>query len=286
MRLARLAAACVLAVPALAHAAGAPLVLVVCAPGYPGSTAEAQPTLDAFAAAASEAAGWPRGRLAAVYHETEQGGLERIRKPDAAFALVPLPFLLEHGVALKLAPRLASVQKGGEASEVWSLVARKGRVTGPASLAGWQVASLAGYAPGFVRGALGPFGRLPESAKVVQTGQVLSFLRRAASGEDVALLLDRSQAEALPSLPFAGDLEVVARSAPLPGALFCAVGKRASPADSKALAAGLLRLKGVPAGAAALDGIRLAGFAPLDEAGLAAARRLAGPGGPPGGKGR
>jgi hypothetical protein len=275
MSLARLAAACLLGAPIFA--AGAPVTLVVCAPGYPGSTAEAQPTLDAFAAAASEAAGWPAGRLGGVYHETEQGGLERIRKPDAAFALVPFPFLLEHGQALKLAPRLAALQKGGEASEVWSLVAKKGRVTGPASLAGWQVASLAGYAPGFVRGALGPFGRLPESAKVVPTGQVLSLLRKAAAGEDVALLLDRAQAEALPSLPFAADLEVVARSAPLPGALLCAVGKRASPSVAKALEAGLLRMKDAPAGAAALDGIRLAGFAPLDAAGLAAARRLTGP---------
>lgn len=275
MSLARLAAACVLAAPALA--AGAPVALVVCAPGHPGSTAEAQSTLDAFAAAAGDAAGWSAGRLVAVYHETEKGGLDRIRKPDVAFALVPLPFLLEHGAALKLAPRLAAVQKGGEASEVWSLVARKGRVAGPASLAGWQVASLAGYSPGFVRGALGPFGRLPESARVVQTGQVLSFLRKAASGEDVALLLDRAQAEALASLPFAGDLEVVARSVSLPGALLCTVGKRASPADAKALSAGLLRLGSSPAGAAALDGIRLAGFAPLDEASISAARRLAGP---------
>jgi hypothetical protein len=281
MSLARLAAACALAAPALA--AGDPIVLVVCAPGYPGSTAEAQPALDAFAAAASEAAGLPAGRFGAVYHETEKGGLERVRKPDAAFALVPLPFLLQHGAALELAPRLAAVRKGGEASEAWTLVAKKGRVTGPASLAGWQVASLAGYAPGFVRGALGAFGRLPESARIVQTGQVLSFLRKAAAGEEVALLLDREQADALQSLPFAGDLEVVARSAPLPGAILCAVGKRASPAEAKALAAGLLRLGSSPAGAAALDGIRLSGFAPLDEAGLAAARRLSGA---PGGKGR
>ena len=275
MNLARLAAACALAAPALA--AATPLTLVVCAPGYPGTTAEAQPALDAFAAAAAGAAGWEKGRLAAVYHETEKGGLERIRKPDAAFALVPLPFLLEHGSALKLAPRLAAVQKGGEATEVWSLVAKKGRVAGPASLSGWQVASLAGYAPGFVRGALGPFGRLPASAQVVQTAQVLSFLRKAVAGEDVALLLDRTQAEALPTLPFAGDLEVVARSAPLPGALLCAVGKRASGVDAKGLVAGLSRMKDSPAGAAALDGIRLAGFAPLDEAGLSAARRLAAP---------
>src|SRR5512136_2983085 len=34
-----------------------PLTLVVCAPGYPGSTAEAQPSMDALADAASAAIG-------------------------------------------------------------------------------------------------------------------------------------------------------------------------------------------------------------------------------------
>src|SRR6059036_784782 len=46
-------------------AAGA-RTLVVCAPGYPGTTEEAQPTMDAFARAAEAAAGWPAGSLHAV----------------------------------------------------------------------------------------------------------------------------------------------------------------------------------------------------------------------------
>src|SRR5512137_188895 len=74
--------------------AAAGTTLVVCAPGYPGSTEEAQPAMDAFAAAAGAAAAWPSGDLQAVYFETEAGGIERLAREDAGLALVPLPFFL------------------------------------------------------------------------------------------------------------------------------------------------------------------------------------------------
>lgn len=256
-----------------ASAAERPVALVACAPGYPGSTAEAQPSMDAFAAALSRVAGWPSGRIAAVYHETEQGGLGRLGAPDAALALVPLPFLLEHGEALRLTPRLQVQSAGSELTEVWSLVARKGLVTSPAALDRFTVVSLAGYSPRFVRSALGAWGPIPEGTRVVHSGQVLSALRKAAAGEKVALLLDRAQAAALATLPFAGDLEVVARSSPLPAAFVCTVGTRLAPARWKALEKGFLALPSTPEGAAAMAGLRFVRFAPLDAASLAAARR-------------
>src|SRR5512143_2798049 len=90
-----------------------PLALVVCAPGYPGSTAEAQPSMDALAAAASAAIGWPAGTIKAEYHETEEGGLARYRDKAPTLALVPLPFYLAHGRELNLTARLQAVPKDG-----------------------------------------------------------------------------------------------------------------------------------------------------------------------------
>ena len=269
-----------------AAAAPAPVTLVACAPGYPGTTAEAQPSMDAFAAAVAEAAGWAKGEVAASYQETEQGGLARLAKPDAAVALVSLPFLAQHGRALALEPRLQVEEKANGLDQVWSLVARKGRVGAPAALASFTVASIAGYSPGFVRAALAGWGRLPDTARVVQSSQVLSSLRKAVAGEDVAVLLDASQAAALPSLPFAPELEVVARSEPLPVAFVCTVGKRLPAPRWSALAAGLEKLAGTPAGAAALEGIRMVKFVPPSPAALAAARRLELPAEPPKGKGK
>jgi hypothetical protein len=267
-----LLAATIAAAPVLASAA-APATLVACAPGYPGTTAEAQPSMDALAAAVAHRAGLPAAAVAAVYEPTAEGGLDRLRKPDAAVALVTLPFYLEHGASLRIAPELeASLQAGGP-TETWTLVAKKGRVSKPADLARFTVYSIAGYAPRFVRAAPGAWGRIPESARIVASGQVLSSLRKAAAGEDVAVVLDGAQSEALPSLPFAPDLEVLARSPPLPSAIIGPVGK-AGAARWPTLKRALLGLADDPQGAAALEALRMSKFVPLDPAALAAARQL------------
>jgi hypothetical protein len=267
-------AAVVAAAPALA-ASDAPVTFVACAPGYPGTTAEAQPSMDAFAAAVAKAAGWPPGRVVAVYAPTEKEGLARIR--EAAVALVPLPFLVQNGAALGLTPRLLVEQKGLGPTERWTLVAKKGRVTRPADLTGMTVVSIAGYAPGFVRGVLGPDWRLPAATQVTESAQVLSALRRAVSGEAVAVLLDGVQGNALPTLPFAAELDVLARSEPLPAALVTTVGARPGAARWAPLEKALLALPADPAGSAALEGIRMVRFMPVTPAALEAARKLASP---------
>jgi hypothetical protein len=277
MRAALAVAAVLLALPARA-APPARVTLVACAPGFPGTTAEAQPHMDALAAALARAAGLPADALAAVYLPGEADGVTRLGEADAGVALVSLPFLLAHADALKLEPRLQVELTGTGLLERWRLVAKKGRVKAPADLAGLTVLSIAGYAPAFVRGAPGAWGRVPDAAKVTATAQVLSALRKAAAGADVAVLLDGAQAEALPTLPFAADLEVVAASPPVPTAVVATVRGRLPAARWAPLEKALLGLAGDPAGAAALAGIRMVRFAPLDAAALQAARNLAGAG--------
>lgn len=272
MRLAAAAAVVLAAAPLASRAAAPPPVsLVVCAPGYPGSTAEAQGTMDGLAAAIARAAGLPAGGVTATYDETEQGGVARLRHAD--LALVPLQFYLQHERDLGLRARLHAVPAGAGAAISWTLVAGKGRVRGAPSLAGWTVVSIAGFSPGFVRGAaLGAWGALPASTRIVQSGAVLSALRKAAAGQDVAVLLDPAQAASVSTLPFANDLEVVAKSPPLPASVVATVGGR-TPAAWSAIEAGLERMGSDPADAALLAGLHVARFVPIDAKALAAARR-------------
>jgi hypothetical protein len=254
-------------------APGAVPTLVVCAPGYPGSTAEAQPAMNALAAAVSQASGLGPAGLEAAYYETEKAGLDRLAAPDAALALVPLPFWLEHGKGLRLEPVMQAIEQGGQAAEPWTLVAAAGAVATPASLAGFEISSLAGYSPRFVRGpVLGAWGDLPRDATIVASSAVLTSLRRASVGNKVAVLLDRAQAASLASLPFAGRLQVVTRSAPLPVSVLCVVGNRVPPSAVKALVKGFASLGATKVGAEALAGVRLARFVPADRAALAGAR--------------
>jgi len=267
------AAGTVAAVSARPAAAPAPLALVLCAPGFPGSTEEAQSAMNTLAGAVSTAAGWKAGELTAIYFETEKAGLDRLRSADAAIALTPLPFYLQHRVPLRLEALMQAVEQGGGAAEAWTLVAGTGLVSGPQSLAGFELVTVAGYAPRFVRGpALAAWGELPRDLKVTPSSAVLSALRRASTGAKVALLLDRAQAAALGSLPFASKLQVVTKSAPLPVSVLASVGDRLPPSRRTALLKVLASLGSTPAGAEALAGVRLTGFVAADHAALTRAR--------------
>ena len=229
--------------------------------------------MDALALEVAKSAGWPPERVAAEYHETEEAGVARLKTQKPSMALVPLPFFLSHAKDLKLTPRAQAVEKDGQAAVTWTLVAKRGSVPSAASLGGYTLVSLAAYAPDFVRNvALAKWGKLPKDVTFTATGQVLSALRKAASGEKVAVLLDAAQASSLSTLPFADELEVVAKSPPLPGFVVCSVGAGVSQDATSRLVAGLLKMSQSPEGTAALDAVRLAKFLPVDSKQLAAAR--------------
>jgi len=275
------ALALVLGISLPASSAPATRFLVICSPGSPGTTAQAQPTLDAFARAAGRSAGWPESRLTAAYFETAEAGLARLARPDAALALVPSAFLDRYGKELGLKPRMEAVPESGK-PEIWSLIAKKGRLPSAAALKGWEVTGTPGYAPDFVRSTLlKEWGSLPADTRITFTPRVLTALRRAAAGEEVAVLLDTAGSEALSSLPFAGDLETVARSRPLPGALLCTVGSRLPAGEADALFRGLSRLSEQEGGAEVIQSLRLSRFAPLGWSAAAGGAR-AGQGAAPG----
>jgi hypothetical protein len=234
--------------------------LVFCAPGYPGGADDAQPLLDQFASAAAAASGWPAGSLAAVYDPTEEGGLVKLGQAGAALAFVPYPFFLEHAAQLHLVPLVEADMMDIGPQQRWTLVAKSGRVTGPQSLAGYTILSVAGYAPDFVRHSALESWALPPDIKIEATGQVLSALRRAAAGEPVAVLLDQTQAAALPSLPFAAELKAVMQSPELPVAIIAVVDSRVAASRARTLQTGLLKMGHAPGSADALTPLRLHGF--------------------------
>jgi hypothetical protein len=240
--------------------AAAASTLVFCAPGYPGAAGDAQPFVDEFAQAAVAAAGWPAGSLSAVYDPTEQGGMTKLGGADAVLAFVPYPFYVEHAAQLHLLPIAQADVVGVGTKEKWSLVAKTGRVTGGPSLAGYTIVSVAGYSPNFVLHSALPAWQVPAGIKVEPVGQILSALRRVASGDQVAALLDQTQATALPTLPFAGDLKVVVQSADVPVAIIAVVDNRLPAARAKSFQAGLLKLGKGPGEADKLGALKLVGF--------------------------
>ena len=239
--------------------AAAVSTLVFCAPGYPGGASDAQPFVDQFAAAAVKAAGW-QGSLAAIYDPTDEGSLAKLANPDAVLAFVPYPFFVEHGAKLHLTPLAQADVAGTCTQQRWSLVGKTGKVTGATSLAGYTILSVAGYAPEFVRHSALESWTVPADVKIQSTGQILSTLRKVASGDPSVALLDQSQATAVTTLPFASDLKTVTQSAPLPVALIVVVDSRVPAPRAKTFQAGLLKMGHGGEATDVLSNLRLQGF--------------------------
>ncbi len=261
-----------LAGPATA-ATAEPLTLVAWAPGYPGTTEQAQPSMDEFAQGVAAAAGWAAEEFHAVYYPKVEDGRERLATGDAALVIVPLPVYLEFGEGLDLRPLLRVVQEGGD-EEIWSLVAHKGALNSASDLSGWSLEGVAGFSPRFVTRVLASWGTLPADVEIGFNARVLSVLRKAAKGEPVAALLDRAQAEALERLPFAADLEVVAVSAPMISSLVCAVGDRLPEDRERTLVQALQELDESGHGDELLATIRIVRFEAFGEGALAGVHRL------------
>ncbi|HEY4339287.1 MAG TPA: hypothetical protein VGM97_05030 [Steroidobacteraceae bacterium] len=242
--------------------AAAASLLVFCAPGYPGTSADAQPLVGEFATALGAAAGWPAGSLTAVYDPSDKSDLARLAAPEAALAFVPYPFYVQHGAQLHLLPLVQADVAPAGLQQRWTLVLHKGHAPPPAGLAGLTVISTAGYAPAFVREVLHNPAALSADTSITATAQVLSALRRAANADPLAVLLDQEQAAALASLPFAANLESFGPSQPVPVALIVIVDGRLPKARAQELSQALLHMSGTPQGAATLNRLKLNGFAP------------------------
>jgi hypothetical protein len=235
--------------------------LVFCAPGYPGAAGDAQPFVDQFAKTASASAGWAPGSLAAVYDPTEPCGMAKLGDKDSVLTFVPYAFYVQHSAALHLAPIAQADVAGVGTEERWTLVGKaSGPVTGAASLAGYTILTVAGYAPDFVKHSALAAWTLPADVKIETTGQILSALRRVASGEPVVALLDQTQTAAMSTLPFAAQLKTLTQSAPLPVALIAVVDSRVPAPKAKAFQSALVKMNAAPGGTDTLASLRLKGF--------------------------
>jgi hypothetical protein len=233
--------------------------LVFCAPGYPGGSGDAQPFVDQFAKIAAASAGWKSDSLGAIYDPSEQGGLAKLGDKDSILAFVPYAFYVQHAAALRLAPLVQADVVGVGTQERWTLVGKAGgAVTGAASMTGYTILSVAGYAPEFVKHSALAAWALPVDVKIEATGQILSALRRVASGEPVVALLDQTQTAALSTLPFAAQIKTLTQSAPLPVAVIAVVDARLPEPRAKAFQTALIKMNS--ANAEALASLRLKGF--------------------------
>lgn len=193
--------------------------LVVCAPGHPGTAAQALPTLAKFAERLSSDLAELRG-LKAVFCSGPEDGKVLLEDGKAVVALLSLSAYLQFLEGAKAIPVALPVISAGARGE-WALVSGRNKIKKAGDLAGWELSSRSGFANDFIQVLFSEFWEpLPSEARLVFNPRSLAALRRAAAGEKVAVLLDADEAAALENLPFFAQLEVVFRTEPLPKSVF------------------------------------------------------------------
>lgn len=265
------------AVPALAAtpppAAGG-ISVVVYYPGGLEEGPEVEKAIGEFARILARGAGLEPESVRGRYFSELEPALAYLQDSPDSFIVSSLGFYLAQRSRLPLAP-LAAVEQASGPNDRYYLAAKKGRFPAASALAGETVSGNTLYEDrDFLLRVV--FAGLPAATgfEFLPTARPLTALRRAARGEIGAALLDRAQYRALEGLPFAGDLEVLYVSEPVPELGLMMVETETTRKLQDRFLAGILALSGEEEGRQALAAFGVSGFravSPEDFSAVAAA---------------
>ncbi len=238
---------------------GESLDFVIIQPGQPGTSEEAQPTMDALAAYVRKHLGGGIGVKGMYFNELEPA-LEHLRTAAPKWGIVSLTFFVTHGRQLGLKP-LASSRPGGYDKDRWLLaVAASGpdewrRVTGTVSGTMLQDRGTAACLLFQTEAMSLPF-------ELSGTVQPLMALRQVLKGRASGVVLDRVQYEAFRMTPSAESIKVIHQSPDLPFSPVVWIGE--PDPRQKSLAGVFLNMKKNPEGQTLLKQLQTDGFGPAD----------------------
>jgi ABC-type phosphate/phosphonate transport system substrate-binding protein len=234
--------AALLTAPVLAGERDMLLVL----PGFPGTSAQAQPYIDKMLRHLEAKLGWPAGSMSGRYLPDGVQGAADLASASPGLALVDPSVYAGQQQALGMKV-IAKVEVGGRGEETYSVVVRKG---GPASLGelkGKTVAGAVVHDPKYVANVIMAGALGPADLRVVPEKRPLKALRDVARGAVDAAVVDRAVVEHMAELDFAGEVVILHTSKPVPAPAVVVMG--AGVPHAAAIAGALVGMCGRPDGA-------------------------------------
>lgn len=250
-----------------ATAADDPLLFDLIQPGSPGSTEEAAPLMARWADYLS---GHLTGRpphppMMGRYINTIEQARIVLSQIKPRFAIVTVPYYLEHRSAYNFQPQLAT-RPGGHTEDHYRLLVS---TTNP--VATWEkltgdVAGTLCYTPEGVARLM--FQRTAASLPFhcQPTDRLLRAARQVVRGEIAGLLVTDEQYASLTALPEGASLKPLHASGPLPPSLVVTLGR--PDAVQQSIIQTLLGMKDDPTAHELLTELRTDGFQPIDPASL------------------
>jgi hypothetical protein len=257
---------------ALATGKAGPVALVIVNPGGPDAGAEGNKLAAELAAHLASTAGIDAAQLEATYFNQTAPALAYLKKHKDAFLLGGLGVFLSQRKALQLVPLARLAGKSGS-DEEFSVVVRKGRYASldelkGKTLVGSVLADDARYVDRFAFG-----GKLTANTwfRCTPSERPLSALRKLASDEVDAVLVNRAQLEALKAMPLFEKVQVIHGSGPVPTVgLMMAATKRTQALRDQVVQA-VTKLCGTEKGAPVCQTYGITGFEPIGGNALAQA---------------
>jgi len=254
-----------LAVAAPARAAAADSVhFLLIQPGSPGTTEEAAPLIGRLAEYL--ASHLPEGTaVAGLYLNSLDGVQAAIKQSHPRFAIVTLPYYLEHRAAYDWRPQLAT-RPGGYTEERYRLLVADGNPASTWRAINGDVAGTLCFTPEPVARLIFDLSADSLPFRCRPTDRLLRAARQVVRGELSGVLVTDEQYASLMLLPERKQLRALSTSPLLPTPLVVTFGPPDAPLD--AVMQALAGMKNDPAARNLLTDLRTDGFGPVDPASI------------------
>jgi ABC-type phosphate/phosphonate transport system substrate-binding protein len=239
-----------------------PRDVLVCDPGKPGTTKQAEATMATLARGVEGAGGLPPGSMRFTYIPDAKEAAAFLAKEKPGFAIISPALYLAWKKDRPLTPIAQSEREGKTTIRYLVLVGKSSPVKMLADLAGQTIVTTHADDPGFTARVI--LGGALEDPVFEQTKSLRRGAMDVTAGKKGALLVDEHEHAMIPK-EVRDQFRTVHTSEPVPGAVVVAFAD-APAADREAVARGLLGLSGTKEGKEILKAIWSTGFKPPDKA--------------------
>ncbi len=205
--------------------------MLLCLPGFPGSSSQAQPYVDKMLRHLESKLGWPAKSMTGIYVPDGDKAASKLSEKKPSIALVGPSVYVSQKSSLGMKV-IAKVEANGRGEETYSVITRKEGGPGSlADLAGKTVEGAVVHDAKYVYNVLldmqVPAGQLTLRSQK----RPLSALRHVARGKADAAIVDQAVLEHMSELSVAKDLRVIYTSKPVPAPAVVVMGEGKAQAD-------------------------------------------------------
>jgi ABC-type phosphate/phosphonate transport system substrate-binding protein len=244
-------------------ALGGPRDLLLCLPGFPGTTAQAQPYVDKVMRYLEGKLGWEAGSMKGVYLPDGSEGAARLASDKPGLALIgPSVYASlhkKHGMKV-----VARVEVNGRGEDTYSVVTATNGPSTLAELAGKTIVGAVLSDPRYVANVLLDAKLEEGNLKLAQENKPLSALRSVARGKADAAIVDQSVIDHMKELDFASSLRVIYTSPAVSAPAVVVMGTDAK--QAKAVADVLLGMCDRPDGKELCQTLTISSIKPATDA--------------------